>query len=99
MLEGRWGLSTLELPLSRVCDDWPFCLFALCLLRDAERLQEIHNSALAEYRRVNRVRSHTHPVPDLARQDGWLEVPFWLWTRTDPERRPVFVRREGATSC
>ena len=96
-LEGHWGLSTLELPLSRVCDDWPFRWFALCLLRDAERLQEVHNSALVEYRRVNRVRSHTHPVPDLARQDGWLEVPFWLWTRTDPDRRPVFVRREGAT--
>ncbi len=93
-LEGRWGLSTLELPLSRVCEEWTFCQFALCLLRDAARFQEIHNSALAAYRQVNRVRSHTHPVPDLLRQDGWLEVPFWLWTRTDPTRRPVFVRRE-----
>ncbi len=95
-LEGQWGLSTLELPLSQVCDDWPFRLFALCLLREVERLQETHNSVLTAYRRVNRVRSHTHPVPDLLRQDEWWEVPFWFWTDQEPARRPVFVRREGS---
>jgi len=94
-LEGAWGLSTLELPLSSVCDDWPFRWFTLCLLRGTERLHAIHNGALAEYRQVNRVRSHTHPVPDLAEHDGWWEVPFWLWTRADAERRPVYARREG----
>jgi hypothetical protein len=36
-------------------------------------------------------------VPDLGRQDDWREVPFWLWTCSVPERRPVFVRRTGAT--
>ncbi len=81
ILEGRWGLTSLELPLSQVCDAWPFRWFAACLFQDADRLREVHNRALAEYRQVNRVRSHTHPVPDLARHDDWTEVPFWLWTR------------------
>jgi hypothetical protein len=96
ILEGRWGLTSLELPLSQVCDAWPFRWFAACLFQDADRLREVHNRALAEYRQVNRVRSHTHPVPDLARHDDWTEVPFWLWTREAPQRRPVFVRREGS---
>ncbi|MHB8971115.1 MAG: hypothetical protein ACYC3X_14525 [Pirellulaceae bacterium] len=95
ILEGQWGLTSLELPLSQVCDSWPFRWFAACLFHDAERLREVHNRALAEYRHVNRVRSHTHPVPDLARHDDWVEVPFWLWTRDAPQRRPVFVRREA----
>jgi hypothetical protein len=95
ILEGHWGLTSLELPLSQVCDSWPFRWFAACLFHDAGRLREIHNRALAEYRRVNRVRSHTHPVPDLTRHDDWMEVPFWLWTRDSPQRRPVFVRREA----
>ncbi len=97
VLEGRWGLETWELPWSRVCDDWPFRTFAVRLLGDAPRLWRIHNDALAEYRRVNRVRSHTHPVPNLCRQGDWWEVPFWLWSCGAPQRRPVFVRRAGAT--
>ncbi|MCU0958622.1 MAG: hypothetical protein MUF48_00830 [Pirellulaceae bacterium] len=96
VLEGRWGLATWELPWSQVCDDWPFRAFAVSLLGDAERLWQVHNDALAAYRRVNRVRSHTHPVPDLVRHDDWWEVPFWLWTDSAPQRRPVFVRRAGA---
>ncbi|MHB0960856.1 MAG: hypothetical protein ACYC0X_33235 [Pirellulaceae bacterium] len=94
ILEGRWGLTSWELPLSQVCDSWSFRWFAVCLFHDAERLREVHNGALAEYRRVNRIRSHTHPVPDLARHDEWVEVPFWLWTQESPQRRPVYVRRE-----
>jgi hypothetical protein len=92
-LEGQWGLSTLELPLSRVCDSWPFRWFSAHLLCDARRLRDIHNSSLAEYRQVNKIRSHTHPVPDLAIDGEWVEVPFWLWNTERPTRRAAFVRR------
>ncbi len=95
VLEGAWGLSTLELPLSAVCDDQPFRWFAAHLLAEAPRLREVHNDCLAQYRHVNRVRSHTHPVPDLTRHEDWTEVPFWLWTTDAPLRRPAFVRRRG----
>ncbi len=95
VLEGQWGLSTLELPLSVICDDRPFRWFAAHLFAQASRLREVHNACLAEYRRVHRVRSHTHPVPDLARHDDWTEVPFWLWSIGHPVRRPAFVRRCG----
>jgi hypothetical protein len=94
-LEGQWGLTSLELPLSQICDTNSFRWFAATLLHNAPRFRDIHNRMLADYRRVNRIRSHTHPVPDLAARDGWQEVPFWLWTREKPERRPAFIRQEG----
>jgi len=94
-LEERWGLDTCELPLSHVCRTTGFRQFAGHLLTHAEPFRQSHNACLGEYRRVNRVRSHTHPVPPLATHDEYAEVPFWLWTADDPHRRPAFVRMMG----
>ena len=97
--EAGGGLRTLELPLSTVCNSASFRRFALHLLIDAPRLRDVYNSALAEYRRVNRLRSHSHPVPDLASVGDaggdWHETPFWIWTTAAPRRRQLFVRRGG----
>ena len=95
-LEGQWGLQTLEVPLSSICDHASFRYFAFHLLCELPRLIEIYNSSLAEYRDVNRVRSKTHPVPALNSGDGWLEAPFWLWTDEEPIRRRLFCRFVGA---
>jgi hypothetical protein len=78
-LEGHWGLQTLEIPLSAVCDDLPFRWFAVHLFSQAGRLKQIYNRSLEEYRSVNGVRSRTHPVADLTEQDGWIETPFTQW--------------------
>lgn len=94
-LEADWGLSTLEVPLSRLCDAEPFYWFATHLMCHLPRFHALYNDALAEYRRVNRVRSHSHPVPNLAVEDAWLEAPFWVWTCDDVRRRKVFVRQRG----
>ena len=90
--EQRLGLRTLEVPLSLVCRSRSFRWFAAHLLFELPRLHAIYNAALAEYRRANRVRSRSHPVPDLAIQDDWHEAPFWVWTRDDPHRRRLFAR-------
>jgi hypothetical protein len=94
VLEGMWGLSTLELPQSRVCQLPAFQWFAAHLLVELPRLHDVYNRSLWEYRRVHRVRSRNHPAPDLAAEDDWLEAPFWIWTQEDPRRRRLFVRRE-----
>lgn len=94
-LEGDWGLHTLELPLSAVCDHWSFAWFAACLLSDPQRLRRIYNDCVAEYRHRHKIRSRTRPVPALAGDTGWIEVPFWLWTTEQPTRSPAFVRRRG----
>jgi hypothetical protein len=92
-LEGRWGLRTLEIPTSRVCRSEPFAWFVAHLLANLDRLRRMHNEIVHEYRRANRTRSASHPVPDLAEDGEWLESPFWIWTGTDPRRRALFARR------
>jgi hypothetical protein len=95
MLEEQWGAATLELPQSHCCRGEPFFYFVTHLLAHLPRLWEVYNSSLAEYRRAQRIRSASHPVPDLEADDEWLEAPLWVWTADNPRRRPLFVRSRG----
>ena len=94
-LEGQWGAMTLEVPQSAVCGLTAFQEFAAHLLAELPRFVEVHNGTLADYRRVHRLRNAAHPIPDLVRQDDWLEAPFWIWDRDNPQRRRLFVRTTG----
>ncbi len=94
-LERSWGLTNLELPISRMCELEPFQWFAGHLLAELPRFHRIHNEALLEYRRINKVRSQAHPVPDLKQRGEWLEAPLWVWRRGDMQRGRVFVRQIG----
>jgi len=94
-LERRWGLRNLELPLSRLSELDPFLWFAGHLFAHAERFRDVHNRALQQFRRINRVRSRTHPFPELIERDGWIETPFWIWTDRSVRRRRAFVRQLG----
>ncbi len=94
--EGRWGLETLEVPQSRVCAARSFRWFAVHLLAQLPRFRREYNEAVAHYRRRHGVRSAAHPFPELAKKDGWLEAPFWVWTTANPRRRPLFAaHRQG----
>jgi hypothetical protein len=91
--EETWNNQTLELPQSAVCQMPEFAWFVAHLLAELPRFRTAYNEALALYRRAHRMRNRAHPVPDLAATDGWIEAPFWIWTASDPQRRPLFVRR------
>ena len=95
VLEERFGLETLELPVSELVRLPTVMVFMGWLLAHARPLHEAYNAALAEHRRINRIRGRGRPVPDLAvRHDAsgeWVEVPWWLWSRDDPRRRRVFA--------
>lgn len=97
--EARLGLETLELPTSAVCRSEAFAWFAAWLITEAPRVREVYNRAVRSYRRANRVRSVSHPVPDLAQDGEFCESPLWVWSRADPRRRHLFVarRRGGVT--
>jgi hypothetical protein len=56
----------------------------------------IYNDALRLYREINRLRSKSHPVPELARDDDWYETPFWVWQNVQPQRKHLFARQVGA---
>lgn len=94
-LEGQWGLHTLELPQSHVCQLPAFQYFAAHLLAHLPRVLEHYNSALAEYRRVHHLRTPAQPLPNLAAEGEWLEAPFWCWTKENPLRRKLFARSSG----
>jgi hypothetical protein len=94
-LEAAWGLQTLEIPQSRICESEPFCWLVAHLLARLPRLWQIYNESVREYRRVHRTRSATHPVPELAAQQQWLEAPLWIFSAEDPRRRRLFARQQG----
>ncbi len=91
-LEADLGLRTLELPFSETCRFPAFYLFSAMLIEEAGRFRDIYNESLLEYRRARRIRSRSHPFPELVTDDSWQEIPFWVWTREDPRRRRAFAR-------
>jgi hypothetical protein len=95
-LEGRWGLETLEIPQSWVCESESFCWLVVHLLANLARFRETYNGAVSDYRHWYRIRNAAHPVPDLAADDPWIEAPLWVWTTEDPRRRRLFARSAGS---
>jgi len=95
-LERTFGPGNLELPMSRVCELESFRYFAGHLLQRAEAFAEIYNAAVRDYRRRNRIRSTTHPVPELQRSGEWQEAPFWIWPTGAVNRGRLFVRRRDS---
>lgn len=84
------GVETLELPLSLACGLSAFAEFLAGVLERADEFLTIHNQLLHEYRQVHRLRSRTHPVPDLVQEGSWCETPFWIWDHQSPHRRRLF---------
>ncbi len=94
-LEESWGLATLELPQSHVCQLPAYYWFVAHLLHDIESFRRAYNGALGRYREAHGIGNPAQPLPDLGEEAGWQETPFWVWPPDDPERRPLFVRQEG----
>jgi hypothetical protein len=94
-LESSWGANSLELPMSACCELPSFHQFAAAILRDASRVREAYNAALADYRAAHGMRSEAQPMPNLAQHQGWVEAPLWVWCITEPARRPLFVKQLG----
>jgi hypothetical protein len=95
-LENAWGSASLEVPQSHVCGTRAFRLFVVGMLSRAEEFRAAYNDSLGEYRAAHHLKNHAQPVPNLAVHDDWVETPFWLWSKNDPQRRGVFVRRVGS---
>jgi len=92
-LENEIGLATLEVPLSLVSQTEAFAIFAKSVLMEIERFQTVYNTALNEFREIHKVRSRSHPVPELESDGDWIECPFWIWDTDQPNRRRLFIRQ------
>ena len=96
-LEGRWGLQTLEVPQSWVCQTESFSWFVVHLLAHLPRFRQVYNEAVQEYRRVHKIRNAAQPVPDLAAEGPWLEAPLWVWTAQRPNGGVCWPGRMAAS--
>lgn len=94
-LEQKWNHGNLELPISRLCETNAFRAFAAHVILNAESFGQVYNEVLTEYRQVHRIRSVSHPVPELQLDGHWCETPFWVWKANDPRRGRLFVRRSN----
>jgi hypothetical protein len=90
--ERAWGCHNLEVPVSLLCGTRAFGRFALHLLTELPRFHGLYNAALRAYRRAHGIRSRNHPVPELASDDGWREVPLWAWRGDGGRRGRLFAR-------
>jgi hypothetical protein len=95
--ERRWGCFNLELPVSLLCQTEPFAWFACHLLTHLPRLHSVYNATVRAYRREHGIRSRHHPVPDLAAEGDWLEVPLWAW-HAGQQRRGRLLARQTRTA-
>jgi hypothetical protein len=90
--ERNWNCHNLELPVSGLCRTASFAWFACHLLAHLPRFHAIYNDSIRSYRERYGLRSQSHPVPELATQNGWLETPFWAWRTDQPRRLPLLAR-------
>ena len=94
-MEQDFGLQTLEIPLSQVCNTESFCCFVIEILNRVSEFHEIYNRTLSDYRDLHGIRSRSHPVPELESDGRWFETPFWIWSIDRPTRKRLFVRLSG----
>ncbi len=90
-LEWEWGCNNRELFLMSLRRQ-PFIAH---VLQDLPRFHSIYNDCVADYRRKYKLRSRSHPVPDLATDGDFLEAPFWWYDAVSRQRRRLFVSERG----
>ena len=90
------GLTTLEIPVSKLSQTSAFATFTAAIFDRANEFREAYNQVLMEYRNANRIRSNSHPVPELQQTDDWIEVPFWVLSDHTRGRQRLFIRNRDA---
>ncbi len=66
------------------------------MLAHLSEFHAIYNNSIRAYRRRYGLQSKSHPVPELAAENGWREAPIWAWRADQPRRRPLFARQSDA---
>ena len=94
-LEGELGWNTLEIPLGVAVRGLPFARFVMQWTDDFERFHQVYNDSAEHYRAWHGIRSTAHPVPNLAIDGDYYELPLWVYGNDSPTRRAIWVRRSA----
>lgn len=89
------GLNVLEVPMRNIARLPSFAQFVAHVIQNIASLSSVYNEGLAVYRKLNKLRSESHPMPDLGRQGKLFETPLWVWRAGDVQRRPLWARLDG----
>jgi hypothetical protein len=95
-VEAQFDVLLHDCPISEAAFATPFFEFLRLLFVRSCEFHDVYNRSLQEYRIANHIRSATHPAPKLASEGPWLEMPLWLSTFENPQRRPLFLRQTDA---
>src|SRR5437016_4217391 len=91
--EGRRRYA--EVPVSEMSAGMEFRRFVVHVLRDAKRFAAVYNHHLGAYRERSSIRTSAQPFPDLQREEGRQELPFWIIRRGRREPLSVQPTRSG----
>jgi hypothetical protein len=97
MHELSWslGLRHHALLCSPMWTSEPYLAFVHHILAQPIQFSSDYNQALADYRRDNKIRTQTRPMPDLHVTPTSCEVPFWLDDLNLGTRQRASVWRDG----
>lgn len=96
-IEEDEGLTNLELPVSKLADSEAFRLFLAEMVRRREDFFAAYNESLQEYRQVYNEENQAQPVPDLVRERGRMELPYWVWRPGESRQRLWIELTEGGS--
>ncbi len=96
-VEEAVGLTNLELPVSLLGDSEAFRLFLAEMIRRREDFFAAYNDSLHEYRQAYNEENLAQPMPDLARERGRMELPYWVWREGERRQRLWVETTEGGS--
>lgn len=94
------AIQWLDLPVSLLAQSESFARFVCDLILRVRTLHRCYNRALNEFRRTNKIRSASQPLPNLKGSnepdlpDQSIELPLWLFT-PNQTRQPLFTRSQN----
>lgn len=92
-LDWSLGMRHDALTLSPMLDSDAYLSLVMHICSDIENFARHYNEALAEYRRIARIRSATRPMPDLEIGADRIELPFWIDDLSTGQRVRAYANR------
>lgn len=87
-------MNIYELPLSKFVRSVELLKIIANLIADFEKFHTTYNSVLDNFRTTRKIKNHANPFPNLKREEGNMELPFWVIDDRTQSRYPLYVSRK-----